>query len=62
MKSVVLVNTDLGKGLSPNRYQAITWTNADLLLIGPFWNKLQWNFNQNTTISYWASGCVKDHV
>ena len=33
-------------GLSPSRRQAIIWTNAGLLLIGP---KLQWNLNQ---ISY----------
>ena len=35
-----------GNGLSPNRRQAITWTRADLLLIGR--NTLQWNSNQNT--------------
>ena len=30
-----------------NRHQAITWTNANLLLI---WNKFQWNLDQNETI------------
>ena len=29
-------------GLSPNRHQAITWTNAGILLIGP----LGTNFNE----------------
>ena len=41
-------------GLSPGRHQAITWTNAGILLIGPSWtnlrNKLQWNFNRNSNI------------
>ena len=29
------VNIDSGNGLAPVRRQAITWTNADLLSIGP---------------------------
>ena len=29
------VNIGSGNGLSPDRHQAITWTNADLLSIGP---------------------------
>ena len=37
-------------GLSPNRRQAIIWTNAVLLLIRPFRTKFQWNFNQNSNI------------
>ena len=32
--------------LSPGRRQAIVWTNAGILLIGPF----QWNFNRNSNI------------
>ena len=39
------------KGLSPDRRQAIIWTNAGILLIGPLCgNKLQWNFNRNSYI------------
>ena len=30
-------------GLSRGRHQAIIWTNASILLIGSFGNKLQWN-------------------
>ena len=38
-------------GLSTDRCQAITWTNAGILLIGPLGTKLnEWNFNQNTNI------------
>ena len=38
-------------GLSTDRCQAITWTNAGILLIGPWGTKLnEWNFNQNTNI------------
>ena len=38
-------------GLSPGRSQAIIWTNAGILLIGPLVrNKLQWNFNRNSNI------------
>ena len=33
-----------GNGLSPDRRQAITWTNVYLLTVR---NKLQWNLNQN---------------
>ena len=33
-------------GLLPGRYQAIIWTNAEILLIG----KLQWNLNRNSYI------------
>ena len=35
--------------LSPDHCQAILWTNAGIMLIGP-WRKFQWNFDQNTTI------------
>ena len=34
--SMKWVNLGSGNGLSPNRRQAITWTNADLLSTGPF--------------------------
>ena len=34
-------------GLSPGRRQAIIWTNAGILLIGPLGTNL-WNFNQNS--------------
>ena len=34
-------------GLSRGRHQAIIWTNASILLIGSFGNKLQWNHNRN---------------
>ena len=37
-------------GLSPGRCQAIIWTNAGILLIGPPRNKLQLNFNLNSYI------------
>ena len=37
-------------GLSPGRRQAIIWTNAGILLIGPPRNKLQWISNQNSYI------------
>ena len=34
-------------GLSPVRHRAITWTNADIILIGSL---LKWNFNRNTKL------------
>ena len=34
-------------GLLPVRRQAIIWTNAGLLLVGPLGKKTQWNLNQN---------------
>ena len=36
-------------GLSPDRQQAIVWTNAGLLLIEPLETKL-WTFNRNLKI------------
>ena len=36
--------------MSPGRRQAIIWTNARILLIGPPRNKLQWNLNRNSYI------------
>ena len=35
--------------LSPGQREAITWTNAGILLIG-LRNKLQWTFNRNSYI------------
>ena len=37
-------------GLSPRRRQAIIWTNAGILLIKTFRNKLQWNCIQKSNI------------
>ena len=37
-------------GLSPDRRQAIIWTNAEMLLIGTFVHKLQCNCNRNQYI------------
>ena len=42
-------------GLSPARRQAITWTNAGILLIGPL-GKHQWNLNQNLYIFVQENG------
>ena len=43
--------------LSPHRRQAIIWTNAGILLIGPFRNKLQWNRNQKC-IYFHSRKCI----
>ena len=37
-------------GLLPDRHQAIIWTNAGILLIGPLGKKHQWNLNRNSNI------------
>ena len=42
--SWILVNIGSGNGLVLNRHQATTETNTDILSIGPFKNKLKWNF------------------
>ena len=34
------VNIGSDNGLSPGRHQAVTWTDADLLLFGPLWRNL----------------------
>ena len=44
-------------GLSPGRRQAIIWTNAGILLIGPLGNKLQWNLNRNSNIFIQENAC-----
>ena len=38
-----------GKGLTPNRWQIITWTN-DVLLSWDSWQQFLWNWNQNVNI------------
>ena len=45
--NLTIIGSD--NGLSPGRRQAIIWTNAGILLIGPK-NKLQWNFRRNYNI------------
>ena len=48
---IKLIIIDSDNGLAPVRRQAIIWTNAGILSIGPFnWNKLQWKFNRNSYI------------
>ena len=42
----------LENGLSPRRHQAIIWTNAGVLIIGPFGTKFQWNIYRNVYI-FW---------
>ena len=48
--SVNMVSIGSDNGLSPIRHQAIIKTNAGLLSIGTFSNKLQWNLSQNSII------------
>ena len=43
---LTIISSD--NGLSPGRHQAIIWTNAGILLIGPF--ILHWNDNQDSYI------------
>ena len=46
-----------GNGLLPVRCQVITYTNADLLSIGPLGTKPRWNFYQNRLIfiqKFWS--------
>ena len=45
-------------GLSPGWRQAITWTNAGILLIGSLGKQLQWNLNRNIFIQEKASESV----
>ena len=40
MPSAIMVKIGSGNGLLPYRWQAITWTNADSLSIGPLGTKL----------------------
>ena len=35
MVSQILINIGSSNGLVPNRHQAITWTNVDIISIGP---------------------------
>ena len=46
-----LVNIGLGSGLLPVQWQAITWTNADLLSIKSSGTKNDWYSNQDTNIN-----------
>ena len=46
--TLTIIGSD--NGLSPERRLAIIWTNARILFIGPWGNKLQWNFNRNSNI------------
>ena len=39
-------------GLSPDRHQAIIWTNAGLLLIGPFWTNFSEILIEIPTLSF----------
>ena len=47
-RELTIIGSD--NGLSPGRRQAIIWTNARILLIGPVGNKLQWNLKRNLYI------------
>ena len=49
-ESVNCVNIDSGNGLSPVRRQAITWTNAGLLSIGPLRTNSSKNFYSTSNI------------
>ena len=47
--TLTIIGSD--NGLSPDRRQAIIWTNDGILLIGPLGrNKLQWNLKRNSYI------------
>ena len=48
VNKLAIIGSD--NGLSPGRRQAIIWTNAGILLIGPHGNRLQWNLNRNLCI------------
>ena len=48
ISKLTIIGSD--NGLSPDRRQAIIWTNAGILLIGRFGDKLQWNRNRNLYI------------
>ena len=44
---IIRVSIGSNYGLSPAQRQAIIWTNAGLLSIGPLGTKIQWNFCKN---------------
>ena len=48
VSKLTIIGSD--NGLSPGRRQAIIWTNAGILLIWTFRNKLQWNFKRYSDI------------
>ena len=56
------VNIGSGNGLVSGRPQAITWTNEDLLSVGPVWINLNQNVNIYTPAQQswkgWGWGCV----
>ena len=45
-----LIIIGLDNGLLPSHRQTIIWTNAGILLIWPFRNKIQWNINRDIYI------------
>ena len=47
-----LTITGSDNGLSPGRRQAIIWTNAGILLIGPLWTNFSENLIEILTFSY----------
>ena len=47
VSKLTIIGSD--NGLSPGLLQAIIWTNAEILFIGPL-EKLQWNLNQNSYV------------
>ena len=48
VSKLTIIGSD--NGLSPGRRQAIIWTNAGILLIGPLGTNFKWNFNRNSYI------------
>ena len=48
ISKVTVIGPDIG--LSPERRQAILWTNAGILFIGTLGTKIQWNLKQNSYI------------
>ena len=55
VNKIAIIGSD--NGLSPERHQAIIWTNAGILLIWPLGAKLQWNFNRNAYIFIRENAC-----
>ena len=47
-----LATSGSDNGLSPGRHQAITWTNAGILLIGPLWTHFSEILNEIPTFSF----------
>ena len=55
VSKLTIIGSD--NGLSPGRRQAIIWTNAGILLIGP--NKPQWNLNRDSNIFIQENAFIK---